>query len=137
MRWRRRAAMSSISASASPNSARRTTSPRRRSRRSGTAITATPPPPASRRCAKPSGGLTPKSEIDKFDSGLEKWPDVAILSDEIYDLKTYDGEKHVCLLGYPEIRDRVILLNGWSKTYAMTGWRLGYAIWPGKLYDLA
>jgi aspartate aminotransferase len=87
--------------------------------------------------ANPTGGVTPKAEIDKFVAGLEKWPDVAILSDEIYDQMTYDGEKHVCLLGYPEIRDRVILLNGWSKTYAMTGWRLGYAIWPGKLYDLA
>ena len=49
----------------------------------------------------------------------------------------YDGEKHVCLLTYPSIRDRLILLNGWSKTYAMTGWRLGYAVWPGKLYDYA
>ncbi|MGH6675214.1 MAG: aminotransferase class I/II-fold pyridoxal phosphate-dependent enzyme, partial [Xanthobacteraceae bacterium] len=49
----------------------------------------------------------------------------------------YDGEAHVCLLSYPSIRDRLILLNGWSKTYAMTGWRLGYAIWPGKLYDYA
>ena len=44
---------------------------------------------------------------------------------------------HVCLLTYPSIRDRLILLNGWSKTYAMTGWRLGYAVWPGKLYDHA
>ena len=50
---------------------------------------------------------------------------------------TYDGETHVCLLSYPSIRDRLILLNGWSKTYAMTGWRLGYAVWPGKLYDYA
>jgi aspartate/methionine/tyrosine aminotransferase len=50
---------------------------------------------------------------------------------------TYDGEKHVCLLSYPSIRDRLILLNGWSKTYAMTGWRLGYAVFPGKLYDYA
>ena len=59
------------------------------------------------------------------------------MSDEIYDHMTYDGEKHVCLLTYPSIRDRLILLNGWSKTYAMTGWRLGYAVWPGKLYDYA
>ena len=59
------------------------------------------------------------------------------MSDEIYDQMTYDGEKHVCLLSYPSIRDRLILLNGWSKTYAMTGWRLGYAVWPGKLYDYA
>ncbi len=59
------------------------------------------------------------------------------MSDEIYDHMVYDGETHVCLLSYPSIRDRLILLNGWSKTYAMTGWRLGYAIWPGKLYDYA
>jgi aspartate/methionine/tyrosine aminotransferase len=87
--------------------------------------------------ANPTGGVTPKSEVDKLVAGLAKWPDVAVMSDEIYDQMTYDGEKHVCLLSYPEIRDRLILLNGWSKTYAMTGWRLGYAVWPGKLYDYA
>ena len=87
--------------------------------------------------ANPTGGVTPKSEVDKLVAGLEKWPDVAIMSDEIYDHMVYDGEKHVCLLSYPSIRDRLILLNGWSKTYAMTGWRLGYAIFPGKLYDFA
>src|SRR5207248_11575469 len=70
-------------------------------------------------------------------AGLERWPDVAVMSDEIYDHMVYDGEAHVCLLTYPSIRDRLILLNGWSKTYAMTGWRLGYAVWPGKLYDYA
>ncbi len=69
--------------------------------------------------------------------GLASRPRVAIMSDEIYDQMVYDGEEHVCLLSYPEIRDRTILLNGWSKTYAMTGWRLGYSIWPGKLYDAA
>ena len=87
--------------------------------------------------ANPTGGVTPKSEVDKLVAGLEKWPDVALMSDEIYDRILYDGEKHVCLLTYPSIRDRLILLNGWSKTYAMTGWRLGYAVWPGKLYDKA
>jgi aspartate aminotransferase len=87
--------------------------------------------------ANPTGGVTPKSEVDKLVAGLERFPDVAIMSDEIYDHMLYDGEKHVCLLSYPQIRDRLILLNGWSKTYAMTGWRLGYAVWPGKLYDYA
>jgi aspartate aminotransferase len=87
--------------------------------------------------ANPTGGVTPKAEVDKLIAGLEKWPDVAIMSDEIYDHMVYDGETHVCLLSYPSIRDRLILLNGWSKTYAMTGWRLGYAVWPGKLYDYA
>jgi len=87
--------------------------------------------------ANPTGGVTPKAEVDRLVAGLEKWPNVAIMSDEIYDHMVYDGEQHVCLLNYPSIRDRLILLNGWSKTYAMTGWRLGYAIWPGKLYDYA
>jgi aspartate aminotransferase len=87
--------------------------------------------------ANPTGGVTPKAEVDKLIAGLEQWPDVAILSDEIYDHMVYDGETNVCLLSYPQIRDRLILLNGWSKTYAMTGWRLGYAVWPGKLYNYA
>ena len=87
--------------------------------------------------ANPTGGVTPKSEIEKLVAGLERFPDVAIMSDEIYDQILYDGETHVTLLSYPSIRDRLILLNGWSKTYAMTGWRLGYGIWPGKLYDNA
>jgi len=87
--------------------------------------------------ANPTGGVTGKREVDKLVAGLERFPEVAIMSDEIYDHMVYDGETHVCLLAYPSIRDRLILLNGWSKTYAMTGWRLGYAIWPGKLYDYA
>lgn len=87
--------------------------------------------------ANPTGGVTPKAEIDRLVAGLAKFPDVAIMSDEIYDQMLYDGEKHVCLLGYPEIRDRLILLNGWSKTYAMTGWRMGFSVWPKPLYENA
>ena len=85
--------------------------------------------------ANPTGGVTPRAEIDKLVKGLAAWPQVAILSDEIYDCMTYDGEEHVSLLGYPEIRDRLILLNGFSKTWAMTGWRLGWSIWPEGLFD--
>jgi aspartate aminotransferase len=87
--------------------------------------------------ANPTGGVTPKSEVDKLIAGLERYPNVAVMSDEIYDHMVYDNEQHVCLLSYPSIRERLILLNGWSKTFAMTGWRLGYAVWPGKLYDYA
>jgi aspartate/methionine/tyrosine aminotransferase len=85
--------------------------------------------------ANPTGGVTPRAEIDKLVKGLKAWPDVAILSDEIYDVMTYDGEEHVSLLTYPEVRDRLILLNGFSKTWAMTGWRLGWSIWPDGLFD--
>lgn len=87
--------------------------------------------------ANPTGGVTPKAEVDKLVAGLAQFPDVAVMSDEIYDQMLYDGEKHVCLLSYPEIRDRLILLNGWSKTYAMTGWRMGFSVWPKPLYDNA
>lgn len=84
----------------------------------------------------PTGGVSPKAEIDALVAGLAKWPDVAILSDEIYSRMTY-GADHVSLLSYPEIADRVILLDGWSKTYAMTGWRLGYGVWPQELVEFA
>jgi aspartate/methionine/tyrosine aminotransferase len=68
-------------------------------------------------------------------AGLLDHPSVAVLSDEIYDRLVYDRAEHVSLLGYPEIRNRLILLNGWSKTYAMTGWRLGWSIWPTGLTE--
>lgn len=90
--------------------------------------------------ANPTGGVTPRSEIELLVKGLEAHPHVALLSDEIYDVMTYDGETHTSLLQFPEIRDRLIVLNGWSKTWAMTGWRMGWSIWPnskesGNLYD--
>ena len=74
--------------------------------------------------------MTPRAEIDKFVAGLADHPHVAVLSDEIYSQMLYEGREHVSLLQYPEIRDRLIVLDGWSKTYAMTGWRLGFAVWP-------
>lgn len=85
--------------------------------------------------ANPTGGVTPKAEIEKLVKGLEHHPHVAIMSDEIYDVMTYDGETHTSMLQYPEIRDRLIILNGWSKTWAMTGWRMGWSIWPDQLID--
>ncbi|CUA84993.1 Aspartate/methionine/tyrosine aminotransferase [Chelatococcus sambhunathii] len=87
--------------------------------------------------ANPTGGVTPKAEIDRLVAGLADHPDVAVMSDEIYGQMTYDGESHVSLLAYPEIRDRLILLDGWSKTYAMTGWRMGFSVWPKPLYEAA
>ena len=87
--------------------------------------------------ANPTGGVTPKEEIDKLVAGLARFPNAAIMSDEIYGQLTYDGLAHQTLLAYPEIRDRLILLDGWSKTYAMTGWRLGYSVWPKPWRDVA
>lgn len=87
--------------------------------------------------ANPTGGVLRTEELDKLVEGLQEHPHVAILSDEIYSQMLYDGRKHVSLMTYESIRDRVILLDGWSKTYAMTGWRLGYAIWPKALAEPA
>jgi aspartate aminotransferase len=87
--------------------------------------------------ANPTGGVTPREEIDKLVAGLCQWPNAAILSDEIYGQLTYDRLAHRSLITYPEIRDRLILLDGWSKTYAMTGWRLGYSVWPKPWREMA
>jgi len=80
----------------------------------------------------PTGGVAPKAEIDRLVAGLARHPDVTVMSDEIYGEMLYEGA-HVSLTSYPELEDRLILLDGWSKTYAMTGWRLGYGVWPKAL----
>ncbi len=87
--------------------------------------------------ANPTGGTTPREETDRLVAGLEAHPRVAVLSDEIYSQMLYEGREHVSLLQYDSIRDRTILLDGWSKTYAMTGWRIGYAVWPESLVETA
>ncbi|MEM1399017.1 MAG: aminotransferase class I/II-fold pyridoxal phosphate-dependent enzyme, partial [Pseudomonadota bacterium] len=87
--------------------------------------------------ANPTGGAIDKKELDTLAAGLADRPDIAILSDEIYSRMVYDGQTHTSLLSYPEIAERVILLDGWSKTFAMTGWRLGFAVWPRPLVDHA
>jgi len=83
--------------------------------------------------ANPTGGVVPKAEIDKLVKGLARHPHVAIMSDEIYHRLLFDGREHATLFKYPEIADRLIVLDGWSKTYAMTGWRLGWSVWPKSL----
>ena len=84
--------------------------------------------------ANPTGGVVPKAELDILAKGLERHPEVAIMSDEIYGEILYDGAAHQSFLAYPALADRVILLDGWSKTYAMTGWRLGYSVWPQRIF---
>ena len=83
----------------------------------------------------PTGGAVPAEEIEKLVAGLADHPHVAVLADEIYSQMLYDGREHVSLLRFPQLRDRLILLDGWSKTYAMTGWRLGFSVWPDALVE--
>jgi aspartate/methionine/tyrosine aminotransferase len=87
--------------------------------------------------SNPTGGVTPREEVERLVAGLEAYPDVAVVSDEIYGRMTYGNAQHVSLLSFEGIRDRLILLDGWSKTYAMTGWRLGYGVWPRSLIERA
>ncbi len=87
--------------------------------------------------ANPTGGVVPKEELDHLAAGLARFPEVAVLSDEIYARMCYDGVPHASLTVYPELQDRLILLDGWSKTYAMTGWRLGWGVWPASLAEHA
>jgi aspartate/methionine/tyrosine aminotransferase len=87
--------------------------------------------------ANPTGGVSSDEEMRKLVKGLEKFPNVCVMSDEIYSEILYEGRKHLSLLTFESMRDRTIMLDGWSKTYAMTGWRMGYAVWPGKLAELA
>ena len=87
--------------------------------------------------ANPTGGVVPDEELRKLAIGLEKFPNVYILSDEIYSRILFDDHKHNSLLKYENIKDRVIVLDGWSKTYSMTGWRLGYGIFPKEIYSFA
>ena len=83
----------------------------------------------------PTGSFTEKREIDKLAKGLLNFPNVTILSDEIYSRLIFDGKEMPTLLNYPNLYDRLIVLDGWSKTYAMTGWRLGWGVWPESLIE--
>ncbi len=83
----------------------------------------------------PTGAFTEKNKIDQLAEGLKKFPNVAILSDEIYSRQIYDKKKMPTFFDYPYLYDRLIVLDGWSKAYSMTGWRLGWAVWPEKLVE--
>jgi len=83
----------------------------------------------------PTGAFTDKNKIDQLAEGLKKFPHVAILSDEIYSRQIFDGKQMPTFFDYPFLYDRLIVLEGLSKAYSMTGWRLGWSVWPEKLVD--
>jgi aspartate aminotransferase len=87
--------------------------------------------------ANPTGGCIGRAALERLASGLERFPNVAILADEIYCRLTYAPAEHHSLLAFESLRERVILLDGWSKTFSMTGWRLGYGVWPKSLIEHA
>ena len=85
----------------------------------------------------PTGAFMKKSKIDNLINLLEKFPKIVILSDEIYSKIIFDNHKMPTFLNYESIKNRLIVLDGWSKTFCMTGWRLGWSIWPKKLIEHA
>ncbi len=84
--------------------------------------------------ANPTGGVMTQETMDRVAKALAKFPDAMLLADEIYSRIVYEG-KHLSLLTYPGMKERTILLDGFSKTWAMTGWRLGYGVGPKWLID--
>jgi aspartate aminotransferase len=84
--------------------------------------------------ANPTGGVFTRDDIERIADLVLRHPEVTVLADEIYGRIVHDGE-HVSIASLPGLVDRTIVLDGFSKTYAMTGWRLGYAILPPALVD--
>jgi aspartate/methionine/tyrosine aminotransferase len=81
--------------------------------------------------ASPTGGVIPREDLERI-AAIAREHDLTVLADEIYGRIVYEGE-HVSIASLPGMAERTIVLDGFSKTYAMTGWRLGYAIVPQPL----
>jgi aspartate/methionine/tyrosine aminotransferase len=81
----------------------------------------------------PTGSFVEKPVIDYFAKELEKHPHVTILSDEIYSRQIFDYKEMPSFFHYEALKDRLIVLEGWSKAYSMTGWRLGWSYWPEEM----
>lgn len=81
----------------------------------------------------PTGATMTGPELAEIVRVLEKHPDILVVSDELYSELSYGDEPFVSIATFPSMRDRTIVVNGFSKAFAMTGWRIGYAAGPGKL----
>lgn len=80
----------------------------------------------------PTGGIMERADLEEIAAVIEKH-DLMVLSDEIYSELTYEGKRHVSIASIDGMRERTIVINGFSKSYAMTGWRLGYALGPKEI----
>lgn len=80
----------------------------------------------------PSGSYYTREELEKIANVMAKYPDVVIISDEIYEFINYDGE-HVSIAEFPQVFNQTAVINGMSKAFAMTGWRIGYSACPDWL----
>jgi aminotransferase len=82
----------------------------------------------------PTGGIMEKEDLEKL-AEILKDTDIIVISDEIYAELTFDNIKHTSTASIPGMKERTILINGFSKTFSMTGWRLGYACAPEPLLN--
>ena len=80
----------------------------------------------------PTGGIMEKEDLEAIAEVIKK-TNLIVVSDEIYGEFTYGGKSHYSIAQIPEMKERTVVINGFSKAYAMTGWRLGYAIGPEAL----
>ncbi len=80
----------------------------------------------------PTGGILTREDIEGI-AEMATRHNLIVFSDEIYSRITYDGFQHTSILEFPGMKERTIMLDGFSKTYAMTGWRLGYGIMPASI----
>ncbi len=84
--------------------------------------------------SNPTGSLYTKAELRALANVFKKYPQIVIISDEIYELITFDG-KHESIAQFEDVKDQVVVVNGVSKGYAMTGWRIGYIAGPQWVAD--
>ena len=82
----------------------------------------------------PTGAVMERKDLEEIAQVVEKH-DLYVISDEIYSELCYTKEKHVSIANIPNMWERTILINGFSKSYAMTGWRLGYACGPKRIIE--
>ena len=80
----------------------------------------------------PTGGIMERADLEAIAQVIRKH-DLMVLSDEIYSELTYEGKQHVSIASIDGMRERTVVINGFSKSYAMTGWRLGYALAPREI----
>ena len=82
----------------------------------------------------PTGAIMEREELEEIVKIVEEH-DLFVISDEIYSELTYNGKRHVTIASFPGMKERTVLINGFSKAYAMTGWRLGYAAAPYMILE--
>ena len=85
--------------------------------------------------SNPTGACYTRSELKELASVLDEYPDLIIISDEIYEYIVFEGDHVSILNAAPHLKDRTVVINGFSKGFAMTGWRLGYMAGPKPIAD--